>query len=697
MDMEVDVDSSTREDQEGTVENTVTTETPTAGDVSVPETPAEPTSLKAGSGVEESTDAGGVDGSGMSVKIADIDPSQSSATKMLATQAQEIIIPSYAAWFNMSRINDIEKKSLPEFFNNKNKSKTPSVYKDYRDFMINTYRLNPGEYLTVTACRRNLAGDVCAIIRVHAFLEQWGLINYQVDPDSRPSNVGPAFTGHFRVTADTPRGLQPLHPGVPMLKNEPRQSVRPTAEGELDVGQPSTATSGPQGANLALSKNMYANGLAQAGKKHALETEEESSGSPPPKKAKHNCATCGVDCSRVRYHSSKTPTMEVCPNCYLEGRFPSTMFSGDFVKLEDTPLKQASEDDWTDQETLLLLEGIELFDEDWAKIADHVGTRTRDQCVMKFLQLPIEDPFVNTKQGDMGPLQYHRVPFSAADNPVLSLTAFLAGVVDPKVAQAAAKAAIEELERQDTTSMAVARTQIAKAREEIQKENQGPEADADASVSSEQNAGTVPASPQVKIRENSEQPTNSAMDAPATVPGNMDVDETPIAKAETAPNASESSVPSAESETKPTSAIQKAGATAIAAASAKAYHLGKVATSELQGLTMALIQQQMAKLQAKMAHFEELEALLENERKELEREKQRFFMDRLAFRKQVLTYQAKETARAAGGIQGPTSPVDVPKGHNFIQTGGVAEMAEVALESDEVPMREPDQFLISLG
>jgi len=34
--------------------------------------------------------------------------------------------------------------------------------------------------LTVTACRRNLAGDVCAIIRVHAFLEQWGLINYQV-------------------------------------------------------------------------------------------------------------------------------------------------------------------------------------------------------------------------------------------------------------------------------------------------------------------------------------------------------------------------------------------------------------------------------------------------------------------------------------------------------------------------------------
>lgn len=121
-----------------------------------------------------------LDGSGMNVKLADIDSGPATASKMLVPQSQEIIIPSYSAWFNMSRINDIEKRALPEFFNSKNKSKTPTVYKDYRDFMINTYRLNPGEYLTVTACRRNLAGDVCAIIRVHAFLEQWGLINYQV-------------------------------------------------------------------------------------------------------------------------------------------------------------------------------------------------------------------------------------------------------------------------------------------------------------------------------------------------------------------------------------------------------------------------------------------------------------------------------------------------------------------------------------
>ena len=108
------------------------------------------------------------------------------ATTYLASQTHPLIIPSYSSWFSMSTIHAIERRSLPEFFSNRNRSKTPAIYKDYRDFMINTYRLNPGEYLTVTACRRNLAGDVGSIMRVHAFLEQWGLINYQASVSHPP-------------------------------------------------------------------------------------------------------------------------------------------------------------------------------------------------------------------------------------------------------------------------------------------------------------------------------------------------------------------------------------------------------------------------------------------------------------------------------------------------------------------------------
>ena len=36
------------------------------------------------------------------------------------------------------------------------------------------------------ACRRHLSGDACAIIRVHAFLEKQGLINFNVQPELKP-------------------------------------------------------------------------------------------------------------------------------------------------------------------------------------------------------------------------------------------------------------------------------------------------------------------------------------------------------------------------------------------------------------------------------------------------------------------------------------------------------------------------------
>lgn len=133
------------------------------------------------------------------------------AREHLISQAHAIVLPSYSTWFDMNAIHEIERKAMAEFFNNRNRSKTPAVYKDYRDFMINTYRLNPVEYLTVTACRRNLAGDVCAIMRVHAFLEQWGLVNYQVSIACHFSSYALVLTNIGRCrTAPIPRRA-PFH------------------------------------------------------------------------------------------------------------------------------------------------------------------------------------------------------------------------------------------------------------------------------------------------------------------------------------------------------------------------------------------------------------------------------------------------------------------------------------------------------
>ena len=39
-----------------------------------------------------------------------------------------------------------------------------------------------------------------------------------------------------------------------------------------------------------------------------------------------------------------------------------------------------------------------MFKDDWNKVAEHVGTRTQDECILHFLRLPIEDPYLEDVQ-----------------------------------------------------------------------------------------------------------------------------------------------------------------------------------------------------------------------------------------------------------------------------------------------------------
>lgn len=85
-----------------------------------------------------------------------------------------------------------------------------------------------------------------------------------------------------------------------------------------------------------------------------------------------------------------------------------------------------------------------MFKDDWNKVSEHIGSRTQDECILHFLRLPIEDPYLESTEACLGPLAYQPIPFSQSGNPVMSTVAFLASVVDPRVASAAAKAALGE-------------------------------------------------------------------------------------------------------------------------------------------------------------------------------------------------------------------------------------------------------------
>ncbi|KAJ8517931.1 hypothetical protein ONZ45_g4926 [Pleurotus djamor] len=560
------------------------------------------------------------------------------ARKYLAAQTHEIIIPSYSAWFDMSKIHNVEKRALPEFFNSRNRSKTPTIYKDYRDFMINTYRLRPTEYLTVTACRRNLAGDVCAIMRVHAFLEQWGLINYQIDPEARPAALAPPFTDHFRVILDTPRGLQSLHPGTRPPNRGPTNGAAPGAAAANGVAKP------PPSASLELRSNIYQTTAKASKQITPAEAAALANGAStrPGANLTYSCDTCGADCTAVRYHSLKEKKFCVCPPCYLGGRFPSTMFSGDFVKLSVGAVGvshgNSANDDWSDQELLLLLEGVEMYDDDWSRIEEHVGTRTSQQCIRKFLELPIEDPYLAT-EGSMGPLRFSRIPFEQADNPVMSVVAFLAGVVAPGVAAEAAKTALHEIVAPDK------KEDVATANGETTEGEDGAK-DGDTTM---ENVTTEESSDQ-----QSEQPPASS-----SAPDAMSVDSPPKKPTPTVPH----------------SKVVRAANLALKSSAKAAQSLADAEDTQIRSTLASLIKLTLTKLELKMAQFDELEDILEEERKGLESARVALISERLGLKKMLDNVKAEIVKN--GGVAAGQNVVNMVANANLGTTGQGPQVAEV--------------------
>lgn len=78
--------------------------------------------------------------------------------------------------------------------------------------------------------------------------------------------------------------------------------------------------------------------------------------------------------------------------CFHEGRFVAGHSSLDFTRFDS--VKDYGDPDgvnWSDQETLLLLEAMEIHGENWNEIAEHVKTKSKAQCILHFLRIPMDD------------------------------------------------------------------------------------------------------------------------------------------------------------------------------------------------------------------------------------------------------------------------------------------------------------------
>lgn len=499
----------------------------------------------------------------------------------------KVRIPAHARWFRTDAIHDIEKRSLSEFFNSRGESKTPLVYKKYRDFMIDVWRQAPDKYLTATAARRHLTGDVCAILRVHAFLEYWGLINYGTDPETKPYLSSSMRSRHSRPT---PMHLDSHFPGpvngVPrtLFFDEPRPPARENAPVPLQKAVRAAKEKSTRERNPILSRReLYAMAAA----------------------TKYECDACSRDCSRMRYHCVGNADMELCPTCFANGMYPETLSARDFEQLTTVLSSEAYDGTvWSESEVLLLLEALEKYNDDWNQVAEHVGTKNNEQCVLQFLRMPFEDSFLEDQIGnwalgadsdaDMDVLQEeiaagtHKfegqlLPFHDTSNPVMAQIAFLASSVDPEVAAAAAQAALNKIMSQSGVDMATKVEKSGQATALLKTSEQ------EARRTSMENGSVIEARTENGLS-NLNKLASKELDAVA---------------------------------------VEAAAAVGLAAAVTKAQQLCEKESCELERRFASVVETKLRCVDLKLKEFERLELHLKRERERLEKQRQLVFAERV--------------------------------------------------------------------
>ncbi|XP_064999900.1 SWI/SNF complex subunit SWI3B-like isoform X2 [Musa acuminata AAA Group] len=183
------------------------------------------------------------------------------------------------------------------------------------------------------------------------------------------------------------------------------------------------------------------------------------------------CSHCKSSCNMACFTTDKADII-LCARCFVRGDYRPGLSSTDFKRVDITEETKA---DWTDKETIHLLEAILQYGDDWKKVAEHVGTKSEIDCVARFIKLPFGEQFlgpeevgeygkphqkndkvVTVPEGENVPEQslskrMRLTPLADASNPIMAQVAFLSAMVGSDVAKAVAQAAISSLHKVDIT------------------------------------------------------------------------------------------------------------------------------------------------------------------------------------------------------------------------------------------------------
>ncbi|TKY45368.1 SWI/SNF complex subunit SWI3C [Spatholobus suberectus] len=363
-----------------------------------------------------------------------------------------LVVPMHSDWFSPALVHRLERQAVPHFFSGKSPDHTLEKYMECRNYIVARYMEDPGKRITISSCQGLSIGvgneDLTRIVR---FLDHWGIINY-------------CAQGPSHEYSDNETRLKEETSGAICVPSAALRCI----DSLIEFDKPKCKFKADKIDSFRTIHNTDISDLDDRIREHLSE---------------NHCHCCSRSLPVVYYQSQKEVDILLCTDCFHDGRFVTGHSSIDFIRVDSTTnYGDLDGDSWTDQETLLLLEAVEVYNEKWNEISEHVGTKSKAQCILHFLRLPVEDGKLeninvsslssssNVKNPDdngrlhcylngdsAGPVHYSRdsdgrLPFANSGNPVMALVAFLASAVGPRVAATCAHAALAALSENNSGS-----------------------------------------------------------------------------------------------------------------------------------------------------------------------------------------------------------------------------------------------------
>ncbi|GHJ85252.1 hypothetical protein NliqN6_1654 [Naganishia liquefaciens] len=110
---------------------------------------------------------------------------------------------------------------------------------------------------------------------------------------------------------------------------------------------------------------------------------------------KYTCDVCGADIThtvRIKCADKECPEVDLCPSCFSKGEEKDAHKAWHDYKIVETHSKPIFTEDWGADEELLLITGLQQYGlGNWQDVAEHVGTRFKEECEKHYFDTYIND------------------------------------------------------------------------------------------------------------------------------------------------------------------------------------------------------------------------------------------------------------------------------------------------------------------